>query len=84
MKVARIAKVVGSARQLSSSHFAVRTKHNMADSQYTYNLVYYPYEVARVRLPMGLPAGGVARCFPTMQQSDQRSHDFLATPQLCS
>jgi hypothetical protein len=33
----------------------------MADSQYTYNLVYYPYEVARVRLPMGLPAGGVVR-----------------------
>ena len=29
----------------------------MADSDYTFNLVYYPYEVARVRLPLGLPAG---------------------------
>lgn len=31
----------------------------MADSRYTYNLVYYPCAVARVRLPLGLPAGGV-------------------------
>ena len=29
----------------------------MADSKYTYNLVYYPFQVARVRLPMGLPGG---------------------------
>ncbi|CAK9106047.1 FO synthase subunit 1 [Durusdinium trenchii] len=35
----------------------LRTKHNMADSRYTYNLVYYPCAVARVRLPLGLPAG---------------------------
>lgn len=35
----------------------LRTKHNMADSGYTCNLVYYPCAVARVRLPLGLPAG---------------------------
>ena len=35
----------------------LRTKHYMADSQYTYNLVYFPCAVARVRLPLGLPAG---------------------------
>ena len=44
----------------------------MADSKYTYNLVYYPFQVARVRLPMGLPAGAgfmtpkekaLAKCF---------------------
>ena len=29
----------------------------MADSKYTYNLVYFPFEVARVRMPVGLPAG---------------------------
>eukprot|EP00435_Cladocopium_sp_Y103_P026275 s1851_g6.t1 len=35
----------------------LRTKNNMADLDYTFNLVYFPYEVARVRLPLGLPAG---------------------------
>lgn len=29
----------------------------MADEKYTYFALYYPFEVARVRLPLGLPAG---------------------------
>lgn len=50
-------------QNLSEEH--IRTKHNMADSEYTYTLVYYPYAVACARLPMGLPAGavGILFCF---------------------
>lgn len=29
----------------------------MADSKYGLSAIYYPYEVAKVRLPLGLPAG---------------------------
>ncbi|CAK9094713.1 unnamed protein product, partial [Durusdinium trenchii] len=35
----------------------IRTKHNMADEQYTFCLLYVPFEVAKIRLPRGLPAG---------------------------
>ncbi|CAK9068050.1 unnamed protein product, partial [Durusdinium trenchii] len=35
----------------------IRTRHNMADDSYTYFGLYYPYAVAKVRLPLGLPAG---------------------------
>ena len=31
----------------------------MVDSNYTYRLLYIPFEVARVRMPVGLPAGMV-------------------------
>lgn len=29
----------------------------MADEQYTFCLLYVPFEVAKIRLPRGLPAG---------------------------
>lgn len=29
----------------------------MADSDYRYSALYYPYAAAEVRLPLGLPAG---------------------------
>ena len=32
----------------------------MADVDYTHNLVYYPWEVSRVRLPTVLPAGALS------------------------
>lgn len=32
----------------------------MSDAHYNLTLVYFPYEVARVRLPLGLPQGVVA------------------------
>lgn len=35
----------------------VRTKQFMADSKYLTTDVYFPFEVAKVRLPLGLPAG---------------------------
>ena len=35
----------------------VRTKQFMADSKYGLSAIYYPHEVAKVRLPLGLPAG---------------------------
>ncbi|CAK9074148.1 unnamed protein product [Durusdinium trenchii] len=37
-----------------------RTKQYMSDAHYNLTLVYFPYEVARVRLPLGLPQGVVA------------------------
>ena len=37
--------------------FFWRTKHYMADKVYNFCAVYYPRAVAKVRLPLGLPAG---------------------------
>lgn len=55
--------------KLPASHACPRTKRFMADVKYGMCSLYYPYAVAKVRLPLGLPAGQLWLCSITMYYS---------------
>ncbi|CAK9062218.1 unnamed protein product, partial [Durusdinium trenchii] len=52
--------VISSERKAEEDRY-LPTKHFMADTDYNFSAVYFPYEVARVRLPLGLPTGVAPR-----------------------
>lgn len=57
----------------------------MADDHYTFSLLYFPFEAARVRLPQGLPAGllVILSLSFTTCISMQQTKTFPETPVVC-